>query len=261
MSAKISRDQGLLREIVALVTVMGELFVVESFLHAQSVSQDAVNTYKSGGIMDIVVGGFGELRNAACLGIEQLILKAGGNASNDSDDAALLSRGRLLADVPSPTWMELHTAADGSQVLYAVLEDTNEIASFASRGGRLIAACGAVPRTHAGSCRHSCGVCVRRRRSGSPHHRRLRRRVRLRASGNGIRVILEVAQMLRGEGHGPLPKPDQAASLAFVPWNALQGERGCRGSQRGHSWVGVCGAAWFRTHRDVVVGWQAAYPA
>ena len=74
-------------------------------------------------------------------------------------------------------------------------------------------------------------------------------------------VILEVAQMLRGEGHGPLPKPDQAASLAFVPWNALQGERGCRGSQRGHGWVGVCGAAWFRTHRDVVVGWQAAYPA
>ena len=126
--------------------------------------------------MDIVVGGFGELRNAACPGIEQLILKAGGNASNDSDDAALLSRGRLLADVPSPTWMELHTAADGSQVLYAVLEDTNEIA-----------ACGAVPRTHAGSCRHSCGVCVRRRRSGSPHHRRLRRRVRLRASGNRIR--------------------------------------------------------------------------
>ena len=79
--------------------------------------------------MDIVVGGFGELRNAACPGIEQLKLKAGGNASNDSDDAALLSRGRLLADVPSPTWMELHTAADGSQVLYAVLEDTNEIAS------------------------------------------------------------------------------------------------------------------------------------
>ena len=84
--------------------------------------------------MDIVVGGFGELRNAACPGIEQLILKAGGNASNDSDDAALLSRGRLLADVPSPTWMELHTAADGSQVLYAVLEDTNEIASFRVEG-------------------------------------------------------------------------------------------------------------------------------
>lgn len=183
--------------------------------------------------MDIVVGGFGELRNAACPGIEQLILKAGGNASNDSDDAALLSRGRLLADVPSPTWMELHTAADGSQVLYAVLEDTNEIASFASRGGRLIAACGAVPRTHAGSCRHSCGVCARRRRSGSPHHRRLRRRVRLRASGNGIRVILEVAQMLRGEGHGPLPKPDQAASLAFVPWNALQGNAGAAAASEG----------------------------
>lgn len=187
MSAKISRDQGLLREIFVLVTVMGELFVVESFSSCPIGVASAVNTYKSGGIMDIVVGGFGELRNAACPGIEQLILKAGGNASNDSDDAALLSRGRLLADVPSPTWMELHTAADGSQVLYAVLEDTNEIASFASRGGRLIAACGAVPRTHAGSCRHSCGVCVRRRRSGSPHHRRLRRRVRLRASGNRIR--------------------------------------------------------------------------
>lgn len=150
MSAKISRDQGLLREIFVLVTVMGELFVVESFLHAQSVSQDAVNTYKSGGIMDIVVGGFGELRNAACPGIEQLILKAGGNASNDSDDAALLSRGRLLADVPSPTWMELHTAADGSQVLYAVLEDTNEIASFRVEGGRAthcgLWSCPAYPR-------------------------------------------------------------------------------------------------------------------
>ncbi|MCC4092901.1 MAG: lactonase family protein [Bifidobacterium breve] len=89
-----------------------------------------------------------------------MILNAGGNASNDSDDAALLSRGRLLADVPSPTWMELHTAADGSQVLYAVLEDTNEIASFASRGGRLIAACGAVPRTHAGhAATHVVFVC------------------------------------------------------------------------------------------------------
>ena len=100
-------------------------------------------------------------------------------------------------------------------------------------GGRLIAACGAVPRTHAGSCRHSCGVCARRRRSGSPHHRRLRRRVRLRASGNGIRVILEVAQMLRGEGHGPLPKPDQAVSLAFVPWNALQGNAGAVAASEG----------------------------
>ena len=30
--------------------------------------------------------------------------------------------------------MELHTAADGSQVLYAVLEDTNEIASFRVEG-------------------------------------------------------------------------------------------------------------------------------
>ena len=100
--------------------------------------------------MDIVVGGFGELRNAACPGIEQLILKAGGNASNDSDDAALLSRGRLLADVPSPTWMELHTAADGSQVLYAVLEDTNEIASFRVEGGRAthcgLWSCPAYPR-------------------------------------------------------------------------------------------------------------------
>lgn len=78
MSAKISRDQGLLREIFALVAVMGELFVVESFLHVQSASQDAVNTYKSGGgkIMDIVVGGFGELRNAACPGIEQLIIES-----------------------------------------------------------------------------------------------------------------------------------------------------------------------------------------
>lgn len=32
-------DQGLLREIFVLVTVMGELFVVESFLHVQSASQ------------------------------------------------------------------------------------------------------------------------------------------------------------------------------------------------------------------------------
>ena len=138
--------------------------------------------------MDIVVGGFGELRNAACPGIEQLILKAGGNASNDSDDAALLSRGRLLADVPSPTWMELHTAADGSQVLYAVLEDTNEIASFRVEGAgdslRLVEL-SRVPTpghavTHVVFVRDDEG-------QGSPHHRRLRRRVRLRASGNGIR--------------------------------------------------------------------------
>lgn len=156
--------------------------------------------------MDIVVGGFGELRNAACPGIEQLILKAGGNASNDSDDAALLSRGRLLADVPSPTWMELHTAADGSQVLYAVLEDTNEIASFRVEGvgdSLRLVELSRVPTpghavTHVVFVRDDEGqgrlitadyadgyVCVHP----------------VTESG----VILEVAQMLRGEGHGPLP--------------------------------------------------------
>lgn len=184
--------------------------------------------------MDIVVGGFGELRNAACPGIEQLILKAGGNASNDSDDAALLSRGRLLADVPSPTWMELHTAADGSQVLYAVLEDTNEIASFRVEGAgdslRLVEL-SRVPTpghavTHVVFVRDDEGqgrlitadyadgyVCVHP----------------VTESG----VILEVAQMLRGEGHGPLPKQDQAVSLAFVPWNALQGNAGAVAASEG----------------------------
>ena len=83
--------------------------------------------------------------------------------------------------------MELHTAADGSQVLYAVLEDTNEIASF-----------------------------------------------RVEGAGDSLRLVsLEVAQMLRGEGHGPLPKPDQAVSLAFVPWNALQGNAGAVAASEG----------------------------
>lgn len=192
--------------------------------------------------MDIVVGGFGELRNAACPGIEQLILKAGGNASNDSDDAALLSRGRLLADVPSPTWMELHTAADGSQVLYAVLEDTNEIASFRVEGAgdslRLVEL-SRVPTpghavTHVVFVRDDEGqgrlitadyadgyVCVHP----------------VTESG----VILEVAQMLRGEGHGPLPKPDQAASLAFVPWNALQGNAGAVAASEGMAGLAYVG--------------------
>lgn len=50
--------------------------------------------------MDMLVGGFGKLHHVACPGIEQLVLDAGGD---NSGDAKVLRRERLLSDAPSPT--------------------------------------------------------------------------------------------------------------------------------------------------------------
>ena len=86
--------------------------------------------------MDIAVGGFGKLRNAACPGIEQLILNAGVNAGNDSDAAR---------------------------------------------------------------------------------------------SGDGTIRVLQTISL----GPDALPKPDQAASLAFVPWNALRGSANAGTASKG----------------------------
>ncbi|WP_258185072.1 MULTISPECIES: lactonase family protein [unclassified Bifidobacterium] len=76
------------------------------------------------GDMTLAVGGFGALRGSSCPGIEALTL----HTSIDDDgmtQAVSLHKEGVLADVPSPTWI----TRDGD-TLYAVLEDTNEVASF-----------------------------------------------------------------------------------------------------------------------------------
>lgn len=85
-------------------------------------------------VTDILVGGFGPLRHSACPGIEQLELgvEDGDGAGGDGD--VTLRHVRLLADVPSPTWMEAVETPCGGRVLFAVLEDTNEMASFRIEG-------------------------------------------------------------------------------------------------------------------------------
>ncbi|KAB7787598.1 lactonase family protein [Bifidobacterium cebidarum] len=81
----------------------------------------------------VLTGGFGSIRGSHCPGIEALEVftettntaaGANGNLSSNSSTITLAKAG-VLADVPSPTWIE----RDGN-LLYAVLEDTNEVAAF-----------------------------------------------------------------------------------------------------------------------------------
>lgn len=77
--------------------------------------------------MVLAVGGFGALRGSSCPGIEAVALHMTATEANDDSSQAIISLRKegVLADVPSPTWI----ARDGD-LLYAVLEDTNEIAAF-----------------------------------------------------------------------------------------------------------------------------------
>ena len=75
----------------------------------------------------LAVGGFGALRGSSCPGIEAVTLHAAVLAA-DNDGSPVnvsLHKEGVLAGVPSPTWI----ARDGD-LLYAVLEDTNEVAAF-----------------------------------------------------------------------------------------------------------------------------------
>lgn len=155
--------------------------------------------------MDILVGGFGKLHNAACPGIEQLAL----DTSSNSGDAKVLRRERLLSDAPSPTWMEYDVTGHGDRVLYAVLEDTNEVASFRIEGEG--ASLRLVELSRVPTPGHITNhVAFVRDDEGHGH-------VITANYGDGHvcvhpvtddGVILEAAQVLQGEGHGPLPAQD-----------------------------------------------------
>ncbi|KAB7791154.1 lactonase family protein [Bifidobacterium leontopitheci] len=145
----------------------------------------------------LLTGGFGALRGSACPGIELLTVQVAG----DDEPDVILSKGLLLADAPSPTWME----RDGD-LLYAVLEDTDEIAAYRiehdDNGMRLaelskVGVQGESP-THAVACTDDLGakhlivanyadghVCVHP----------------IAADG----AVSGSAQVLTGEGRGPLP--------------------------------------------------------
>ena len=95
---------------------------IQSRLNAMTHDMDAYDS-------DVVlaVGGFGALRGSSCPGIEAMTLHtavAGTDNTGFSVSISLHKEG-ILADVPSPTWI----ARDGD-LLYAVLEDTNEVAAF-----------------------------------------------------------------------------------------------------------------------------------
>ncbi|OZG60418.1 carboxy-cis,cis-muconate cyclase [Bifidobacterium myosotis] len=84
-----------------------------------------VDAYDSN--MVLAVGGFGARRGSSCPGIEAVTLHtADATADNDGFPVNIsLHKDGVLASVPSPTWI----ARDGD-LLYAVLEDTNEVAAF-----------------------------------------------------------------------------------------------------------------------------------
>ena len=79
----------------------------------------------------LLVGGFGALRGSSCPGIEQLTLH-GAIGGARSERTVSLRKDELLADVPSPTWLTRHGGT-----LYAVLEDTNEVAAFHIDAGEI----------------------------------------------------------------------------------------------------------------------------
>lgn len=183
------------------------------------------------------------MHGSSCPGIESVSLQVTNNdgaradGANGTPDLATpsvtLVKDGLLADVPSPTWLE----RDGD-LLYAVLEDTNEVAAFRivrnaaaivgnatddatanSSGERAsvpaltelsrVAAQGASP-THAVIAVDDLGakhlivanyadghVCV----------------FPIAADGS----VLDAAQVLAGEGHGPLPAQEGPHAHWILP--------------------------------------------
>ncbi|MBT1163760.1 beta-propeller fold lactonase family protein [Bifidobacterium felsineum] len=176
----------------------------------------------------VLTGGFGSTRGSNCPGIEALEILVGtagdtakdtvaspnDNSRNVSGMVALRKAG-VLADVPSPTWIE----RDGN-LLYAVLEDTNEVAAFrieqAENGTGVqlaglsrVATPGESP-THAVVAVDDLGtkhlivanyadghVCV------------------YPIADNG--AVLDAAQVMAGEGHGPLPAQEGPHAHWILP--------------------------------------------
>jgi 6-phosphogluconolactonase len=172
--------------------------------------------------MDILVGGFGPLNGQTCKGIERFALTVdahnassaakcedeaevereteGGNGCNDSNTIRVLRRD-VLADLPSPTWLE----RDGD-MLYAVLENTGEITSLrieCDDDGLRLRELSRVPVQGDGPTHAAIAVDD----EGQRH-------LVVADYGDGSIAVHPIGddggamhgtQLLRGEGHGPLP--------------------------------------------------------
>ena len=156
--------------------------------------------------VDILVGGFGILNGEHSPGIEQFELQGGSEHRQRAGESvslaeSLFHRRRVLAEVPSPTWM----LRNGS-MLYAVLENTNEIATLRLDGSHstlrstllsTVHSAGSFPN-HAAVVNDDAGaehLVVTNYVDGSVGVHPV--------DNNGF--VLEATQMLRGEGHGLLP--------------------------------------------------------
>lgn len=164
--------------------------------------------------MDILVGGFGPLNGQTCKGVERFELAlgaqnaaaveigaAGKGKSVGNGRAVQVLRRDMLAELPSPTWLE----RDGD-MLYAVLENTGEIASLRIQ--------------HDGEGLHVRALSRVPVQGDGPTHAAVaiddegRRRLVVADYGDGSIAVhpigddgcaMQGTQLLRGEGHGPLP--------------------------------------------------------
>ncbi|WP_241519712.1 lactonase family protein [Bifidobacterium callitrichidarum] len=191
----------------------------------------------------LAIGGFGAARGSTCPGIESVSLQitntdgAHTDGTHGAPDPATpsvtLVKDGLLADVPSPTWLE----RDGD-LLYAVLEDANEVAAF--RIGRDDAANvgnaaddaatnGSDERMAAPSLTELSRVAAQ---GVSPTHAAIaiddlgakHLIVACYADGH-VSVfpiasdgsVLDATQVLTGEGHGPLPAQEGPHAHWILP--------------------------------------------
>ncbi|PJM76876.1 lactonase family protein [Bifidobacterium felsineum] len=174
------------------------------------------------GYATVLTGGFGSIRGSNCPGIETLeIFVSTANDGNSAPSVALHKAG-VLADVPSPTWIE----RDGDR-LYAVLEDTNEVAAFHID---VLEAIGQGAHTAAGL--HLTELSRVAAQGESPTHAVIavddlgakHLIVANYADGhvcvypiadNG--AVLDAAQVMAGEGHGPLPAQEGPHAHWILP--------------------------------------------
>ncbi|OZG66286.1 carboxy-cis,cis-muconate cyclase [Bifidobacterium hapali] len=164
----------------------------------------------------LAIGGFGPLNGSHCPGIEAVTLHIppSTHADDNHESVALSKRDGLLADVPSPSWLERDC-----DYLYAVLENTNEIAAFHiehdSNDTLHLTELSRVPTpgngpTHAAiavddlgakhlivACYVDGHVCVHPIDSDGAVH--------------------EATQVLTGEGHGPLPAQEGPHAHWILP--------------------------------------------
>ncbi|KAB8294331.1 lactonase family protein [Bifidobacterium avesanii] len=149
--------------------------------------------------LDILTGGFGSLQGSHSPGIERYVLGV-------DEDAVTVEHRELLSDVPSPAWLERDDNRDGD-MLYAALENSNELAALrierpqSDRVALTLVSRVPVPGVH------PTHVAVTADDSGHRH-------AIVADYVDGTVVVFPVfadgslgpaAQVLHGEGHGPLP--------------------------------------------------------